>query len=153
MSTSFSGFDGSHMKHTDGSIERVRGDGPDRYNKIVKLEDYLDKYNSHEIPANDFISTIRSLKYINKHWDKLPNHTKSELLDLFSNSNSELGKDIKMLSRSDVYSNSLIGIEPFNGLNVSRQTKNFLWLLTGIILGIIIYHILINNGILLYKCI
>lgn len=123
---------------TDGTVTRMVNDAT----KPVTLKDYLNKYNSEEIPPNDFLNTMRSVKYINKYWGRLPKETKSDVLKLLKESNTPLGMDLtpkgsSPLSFIDTFANSA----PSSKEEIDNADNN--------IITIILFVILILCGIYL----
>lgn len=134
---------------TDGSVTRMVNDAT----PACTLEDYLRKYNSDDVSPNNFLNTMRSVKYINKHWTKLPEQTRRELLEILTKANTPLGNDIKgpigstMLNFIDNFesgpsSRSHSSVMSITDPHMSSDTA-FMWLCILIVLvvvGIIMYY-------------
>ncbi len=57
-----------------------------------RLNDLINKYSTAEIRNFDFTNMLTYIKYLQKHWKKIPQHTRLELVDLLKNSNGPMSQ-------------------------------------------------------------
>ena len=60
-----------------------------------RLNDLMNKYTNAEISNFDFINVLTYIKYLNKHWNKLPENTRVELVELLKESKSPLSQSLQ----------------------------------------------------------
>ena len=71
------------------------------------LNDYMNKYTNADITNFDFTNLLTYIKYISRHWKKIPNHTKKEIRTLLKESNSPILKDKQTRKRMiDYFTNT-----------------------------------------------
>ena len=56
----------------------------------ITLNAFMDKYSGAEITNYDFLNLLTYIKYINRHWNKIPERTRSEIITMLNSSNGNL---------------------------------------------------------------
>jgi len=77
------------------------------------LNDFMNKYVTGDITNYDFITMLTYLKFFTRQWNKIPEQTKAEILNILVKSNSPLAAEVRRLAKI-----------PYRPIPVNRHDKN-----------------------------
>lgn len=71
---------------------------PSRENSYAPtLNDFMNKYSTGNTNYN-FLRTLENLKFFSRHWRKIPQETKDEILNILRTSNSGISKELQPIN-------------------------------------------------------